>query len=408
MPASKRSLDTGYTEVLGRLPGAIAKRLEFLLPFKWVDPRVKGLFMAKRASPKSNRLILGDPVEARPWDWTTYDAVAQDSKATASSHSPAPTLPNNTSISLEHFIVRTTGERARDRIPARIDRVEAELRNTYDRFNSESPYERDWRDGRVGWTPGGGAAGKAPETANAHTPASAASVASPLDAARSPLTGSAAGRSSAPESPISTTTSSSHTGGSRTQKVQASSLRNEIRMPVSDENDPSVEDAAVGRGQKRKAEASDMENFNPTSSGSHPSQIPNTSPSLPRANAPRPPTRVNPPPAAGPSATSAAGTLRLPQRPTAPSLPPSLPGQARHPLPPKPQFSTTVNSTVAPAAAAGIVPTQVRGGIMPNVSGGSDVGAVKRKREATRAPSGSAASPIAALDPKKRRTAPVE
>jgi hypothetical protein len=405
VPTPKKSPDSDYSEVLDRLPGTIAKRLEFLLPFKWQDPRVKGLFMAKRAAPNSNRLILGDPVQARPWDWTTYAAVSSrisDSKTTASSTSPLPTLPNNTSISLEHFIVRTTGERARSRVPVKIDRVEAELRNTYDRFHSESMYERDWREGRVGWKAGDSETGEPSDGINSRTPASAAaSAASPADIVRSPLAASAAGRSSAPESPVSATTSSSHTGGGRAPKAQASSLRNEIRLH-SGESDPYGENAVgVGRRQKRKADTSDMDNFSATSSGSHPSQISNSS-SLTRANAGASATRGAPSSAAGPSTTSAAGGLRLPQRPAVPSI---SAGQARHPLPPKPQFSN-VNSAVT-LTAASITQTQSRGATISNVVG-SDVGVMKRKREATGASSDSVTSPMMVLDPKKRRTAPAE
>lgn len=407
LPTSKQSLDIDYTEVLGKLPNKIAKRLEFLLPFKWRDPRVKGLFMARRVAPNSNRLILGDPVQARPWDWTKYAAVSSptlDNKATTSPMSPPSTLPNNTSISLEHFIVRTTGERARSRIPVKIDRVEAELRNTYDRFHSESMYERDWRDGRVGWKAGDSETGKPSDDANTHTPASAVSAASPVEVVRSPLTVSAAGRSSAPESPVSATTSSSHTGGGRAPKAQASSLRNEIRLHSGGESDPCGESAiGVGRRQKRKADTSDMDNFSATSSSSHPSQISNPSPSLTRANAGPSTARGASSSAAGPSATSAVGGPRLPQRPTAPSI---QAGQARHPLPPKPQFSNA-NSAIT-LTATSTTQTQPRGATMLNIGSGSDAGATKRKREATVGSSGPVTSPITALDPKKRRTAPAE
>jgi len=122
------------------------------------------------------------------------------------------------------------------------------------------------------------------------------------------------------------------------------------------------------------------------------------------------------------TATSTAGAsgVRLPQRPTAATAPPSVSvsaGQARHPLPPKPQFSTSINS--AAVAPAGALPsTQSRGATTatmptnPNVAvGGPDVGAMKRKREAiggATSGSGSVASLVTAFDPKKRRTAPPE
>jgi hypothetical protein len=63
-----------------------------------------------------------------------------------------PIVLNNSSISLEHFGIKLTGERLRGEEERKYDRVAAELRNGEDRFHGDSMFERDWRDARVTWT----------------------------------------------------------------------------------------------------------------------------------------------------------------------------------------------------------------------------------------------------------------
>lgn len=376
------------------------------MPSEARDWRVSGLYMAKKAT-NTTRLLVGESVQSRPWDWTSYSPIAT-STSDAKELSPTNTQPllNNTSISLEHFVVRVTGERVRTHTEPQMSRVDAELRNGVDRFHSESVYERDWREGRVGWT-AHGANSSIDAFEDARTPATAATAASPLENARSPLTSaSGGGRSSAPVSPIS----ASSGGAGRVPKTQHSSLRNEIRMPAEKEygTGMSVADFSATRGQKRKADPSDID-FANAPSGSQSLSSTSTASARrsayvgltanevggattlgARANRPGIATAVSvrvpaprPSAAVGSSAAAAA------------TLPPT-----RHPLPPKPQFASA-------SAGSSSAPTVQPRGVAPNAEAGAS--AVKRKRDAVpgSASLGTAvASPSTLVDAKKRRTLP--
>lgn len=373
------------------------------MPFESRDWRVSGLYMAKKAV-NTTRLLVGEPVQSRPWDWSTYTPTASGASDTKL-QSPSGTQPllNNTSISLERFVVRVTGERVRSRSEPQMSHVDAELRNGEDRFHSESVYERDWREGRVGWT-ADGADSSSDIFEDARTPATAVTAASPLDNARSPLTSaSAGGRSSAPVSPIS----ASSGGTGRIPKTQHSSLRNEIRMPA--EKEYGAETSVVGfsatRGQKRKADPSDFDVTN-TLSGSQ--TLSSNSVSSARRggyvssstnDAGSSGIRVNRP------GVATAVSVRVPApRPSAPVGPSVAPAAAaasqpptRHPLPPKPQFaSIPTSSSSATAQSRGVVSSAATG-----------AGAVKRKRDAVSGGTSlGTASPSTIVDAKKRRTLP--
>lgn len=322
-----------------------------------------------------------------------HNAPAAAAQELLSRGGTPPPIINSTPVPLQRFVVRVTGEPSRPVIHPSIDSIEAELRRTKDRFHGETMYERDWRDGRVDsrWQEDGD---ESLTDDNAKTPAASAVYAtSPLDAARSPIT--AGGRSSAPGSPVSTS-SSSYAGASRGPKSQLSSLRNEFRVsnPGGDPDAlsrirvqsyvqrvgevPSSTNvgAAQSRGEKRKASGAETDFVSNTSSGS----------SL-RSRSQTQPQRV-PPQATAMNISTGGGAAApsLPNRPTAPGLS-IAPG--RHPLPPKPQFSPITPAT-ATRAGSGMIPSPV-----------IESSAGKRKRDTT-LPTLST-PPDATADPKKRR-----
>ncbi|KAF8299261.1 hypothetical protein DL93DRAFT_2173589 [Clavulina sp. PMI_390] len=142
-PASPREAP----ELLDRLPVDVAARIRFLILFKPKDPRVAGLYMAKRV-PNTSRLVLGEPLQGRPWEWMPYNAPPAPTDLPPRSDSPPP-LTNNTSISLDQFILRAPFEASRPLVALNETRVDVALRKNRDRFYGETMYERDWRDGRT-------------------------------------------------------------------------------------------------------------------------------------------------------------------------------------------------------------------------------------------------------------------
>lgn len=102
----------------------------------------------------------GPPVQMRPWEWIEslgdappLDSKEQQKEAEEMERSKAKYMVrNNTSIPLEMFGARMTGEAIR-RMGAEgsISDVGERMRSYFeDDLSSESIYERDWRESRVG------------------------------------------------------------------------------------------------------------------------------------------------------------------------------------------------------------------------------------------------------------------
>lgn len=137
------------------IPPYLRSYIAFISPYQSVDWYTANLFQARPGTGSNpSRLILGDPVQSRPWEWMEYTGAVPSSKAATArasdEHSDIRSL-NMSALSLEHFLVRVTGEK----IPGSGDVDDksandlAELRRGEDRFYSESVYERDWKEARI-------------------------------------------------------------------------------------------------------------------------------------------------------------------------------------------------------------------------------------------------------------------
>lgn len=91
---------------------------------------------ASFADPEATH-YLGPPVRAQPWEWTDYTEEPNPEDPSAGSK-------NDTSISLEYFNARPTGERVN------VDGSETwEQRVMRDHLRRETIYERDWKETRM-------------------------------------------------------------------------------------------------------------------------------------------------------------------------------------------------------------------------------------------------------------------
>ncbi len=129
--------------------------MAFIFPYQSVDWYTANLFQARPAtSLNPSRLVFGDLVQSRPWEWVEYTGATSSAKvATARMRDEESHIKdlNVSALSLEHFLVRVTGEK----IPESSDMEDkdihdlAELRRGGDHFYSESVYERDWKEARI-------------------------------------------------------------------------------------------------------------------------------------------------------------------------------------------------------------------------------------------------------------------
>ena len=358
-----------------QLPPEVYTKLEFLLPF---EPKTQehDLYMAARV-PNSSLLVPIEPLLAQPWDWTTVAAAlppqaVQDATATDSALISRP-LNNNTSLSLEHFIVRVTGEPHVD--GSSTDEAEVNRRETSNRFWSETMYARDWREGRVGWKFDEGRSkdpSRGDESAEQKFGAGMRTVQSPTsamsDSVRSPTSHT---QSSAGASPISAHSSSSQTSLLRAAgRAAQSSLRNELLRTSTSLVQPGSDSRSASGSTmptlKRKAQT-ELVDTNVASSSRQPplvrasssssSSVSNMGGGQPRKYSPAVRSGTLPTRTASPLNPASAG-LGIHRATAAPprhqaSLPvPSL-SQSRHPLPPRPQFtaSTSAASTSTVASA---------------------------------------------------------
>lgn len=95
---------------------------------------------------------LGPPVQSKAWEWTEY---IEDPAADTASEGRGERLievKNDTSVPLEHFMARATGEALASRRSSKDESDVAPIpsRPMEDRLHRESVYERDWKDSRIG------------------------------------------------------------------------------------------------------------------------------------------------------------------------------------------------------------------------------------------------------------------
>ncbi len=138
----EQDLPHGMPEILRDFAGSLKRHTS--------ESKVtEGLIYAHRDTDGS--LVRGQPVQIRPWDWIEHlgDASSvEGQKAGDEAGSSKLEVKNNTSLPLEWFEAKPLGERIRHWAS---DSPEARFEHIFeDDFVSESVYERDWREARVG------------------------------------------------------------------------------------------------------------------------------------------------------------------------------------------------------------------------------------------------------------------
>lgn len=151
---------TPNIDVVRQIPGIQADKLPPRMPHKLrtilipllayipTDPYTKNLvhtvtqgdIVSKGPGEIEAQYLLGPPVQPKSWEWIEH----LEDPATAPAPEDGEPIKNETSVSLEYFNARTTGES----LPAK-DRS-TDDRHNRDHLNNESIYERDWKDTRLG------------------------------------------------------------------------------------------------------------------------------------------------------------------------------------------------------------------------------------------------------------------
>lgn len=120
-----------------------------LMPHKSECSVTEGLMYAHRDA--DGNLVPGPPVQIRPWDWIEHlgDAPTVEGQNASDEAGPSKSeVKNNTSLPLELFNAKPLGEHVRHWAE---DTPEARFEHVFeDDLASESVYERDWRESRVG------------------------------------------------------------------------------------------------------------------------------------------------------------------------------------------------------------------------------------------------------------------
>ncbi|GJJ06592.1 hypothetical protein Clacol_000785 [Clathrus columnatus] len=128
------------------ISGLQRRRLASLLSFVPDDTYVQNLRYAWTDA--SGSLVISNEVQNNPWEWAeSIEPPVSTTKLTREK----PDLKNNSSIPLELFGTRSTGERVIGELPDTRAREAAAVRQLEDGLASDSMFERDWRDSRVNW-----------------------------------------------------------------------------------------------------------------------------------------------------------------------------------------------------------------------------------------------------------------
>lgn len=158
------------------------RRVSSLLAFQSDDAYVSSLFHSW-VDPATHKIVFGKAVQANPWEWG--DSI--EPQVDHSVPSSRPELKNSSSIPLEVFGTRPTGERVII-IGESADAMAA--RQLEDGLAGDNMFERDWRETRKVETAevggGGGMGGRGgPGVSDHGAPASRGS--SPAQTSRSTL-----------------------------------------------------------------------------------------------------------------------------------------------------------------------------------------------------------------------------
>lgn len=138
-------------EIPNDIPAEYYRQLCTLLPHLPPNKLVKDLVHAHRDA--SGNLVYGAPVQNRPWEWVeNLGEPATEEDPHRWQQGP---FKNASSLSLEHFAARRTGDhitqpiRMHDVHDSDAMRLEGDLRSFEDGLSAESVYRRDWRETRL-------------------------------------------------------------------------------------------------------------------------------------------------------------------------------------------------------------------------------------------------------------------
>ncbi|KAG8908829.1 RNA polymerase II mediator complex subunit [Tulasnella sp. 403] len=152
---------TPNIDVVRQIPGIQPDRLPARMPLEYRhaiqpllayvprDPYTQDLVHLVNPAEQGHRLPppadgesqyqLGPPVQARPWEWIEY---LED--RTSATPEESDQVKNETSVSLEYFMAKSTGEKL-----SKDDEWD-EYRHAEDHMHRETVFERDWKETRVG------------------------------------------------------------------------------------------------------------------------------------------------------------------------------------------------------------------------------------------------------------------
>ncbi|THH13392.1 hypothetical protein EW146_g6819 [Bondarzewia mesenterica] len=132
------------------MPGEYRQHLRSLLPYCWPNEVVADLAYASRDA--AGRIIVGAPVQNRPWEWVENlgDQPPGDAKDEKQAEERrVVSVKNTASLSLELFATRATGDAIVPSTARSHSNVEATIRSFHDNLSTESVFSRDWRESRI-------------------------------------------------------------------------------------------------------------------------------------------------------------------------------------------------------------------------------------------------------------------
>lgn len=124
------------------MPGVNRRRIASLLAYVSDDAYVDHLVYASRNA--SGDIVFGPDVQNNPWEWT--ESIEPSVSSTSTLTREKPELKNSSSIPLEVFGTRPTGERVFGEVGGRD---QAAVRQLEDGLVADNVFERDWRETRM-------------------------------------------------------------------------------------------------------------------------------------------------------------------------------------------------------------------------------------------------------------------
>lgn len=129
------------------MPLELSNLLRPLLKYVPQDAYVHDLVHISMDQPAEANTELGPPVQARPWEWSEYTDSPQRNEQMDEGDGE---IKNDTSISLEYFMARPTGESL---IGSTENAVGWESRFFQDHLHQETMHTREWRDSTIALSP---------------------------------------------------------------------------------------------------------------------------------------------------------------------------------------------------------------------------------------------------------------